>query len=584
MKKINYIIITSLLSLFIVMSSCADLSVDNLNQPDRERALANDSDLVSLMQGTNSDVFFAMTSLWGTNMNAYSDMMSTTNMVFSWWVFTDEPRRPMPNEPTFADLIVNSNYWSNFNSGVQTANTIISLIENDQQTIVVDGEDITESLLTDAYFLRGVSKAYLGMIYDQAYNIFPDTDLSSLEKVPYGEVLDSGVDDIIQAINKSQSVSGYTWSGLPTEDVWTQAEFQTIAYSIAAKAMAAKPRTFQESSSLGSAHWQEVLDYADLGIGGNQAAADMDGFIANTVGSYVFFNQFLDWHTFIVGSAGYLPPDIMIHHTLDPNYPTAYPTESGVFLDESDFNTTDPRAAYYGFTADRFAQSADRNKALFTQHYFLREWGLNNWGTTGQPLVYFLAAETDYLKTEAYLMLGDKSSAADALNNSPFGTGLTEFSPNLPAVEQGLVASNGISGGNTISASASTAEFQYALLREYAVEVSLLGGVGTQWYFMRRWDMLQIGTPTQYAIPASELEITGDSFYTFGGVANAGEPGTASGENSWKDLVSKIDSESAFFNQSASTESNLTVPYVNRNPFEKELIRGNPASDLGKVQ
>ncbi|MEX0660910.1 MAG: hypothetical protein WEA58_06540 [Balneolaceae bacterium] len=586
MKNIKHKFSILLLSLFVVMASCADLSVDNLNAPDRERALANDADLVSLIQGTSSDVFFNITDFWGVNINAYSDMMTTTNMVNSWWVFADEPRRAMPNVPTFADLVVNSAIWSDFNSGVQTANTIINIIENDGETIVVDGEDITQSTLTNAYFLRGVSKAYLGIIYDQAYDIYPDTDITSLEKVSYDVVLDAGIEDIEQAISLSQSIDGFTWSGLPTSDEWNQAEFQTIAYSLAARALAGKARTLEESTSLGAAHWQQVLDYADLGIGGDNAAAAMDGFIANTLGSYVYYNNLMDWHTYRVGESGYLPVDIMVQHLLDPNYPTAYPVEDNVFLAEEDWNPTDPRGAYYSYTSTRFAQSADRNKANFSQYNFEREWAGNNWGTTGQPLIYFLAAETDYLKTEAYLMLGDKGSAAMTLNASPFGTGVTDFSPDLPAKVDGRIAENGISGENTILATASDAEFQYALLREYAIEISLMGGIGNQWFFMRRWDMLQTGTPLQYPIPADELEITGDTPYTFGGVSNAGEPGTASGANSWKDLVSKIDTGSAFFSNSATSQSQAKAPFssVKSTSATQESNNANPTGRVGKVQ
>lgn len=588
MKNLKHKFSILLLSFVIVMGGCADLSVDNLNDPDRERALANDADLVSLMQGSGSDVFFTITDYWGVNINAYADMMTTTNMVNSWWVFTDEPRRPMPNVPTFADLVVNSAIWSDLNSGIQTANTILNIIENEGETVVVDGEDITQNMLASAYFLRGVSYAYLGMVYDQGYlvgaDFNPETDPLP-EFVGYAELIDAGVADIEQAISISQSVSGFIWSGIPTPDEWNAAEFQTIAYSLAARAMAAKARTLEESTNLGSAHWQKILDYANMGIGGDSAAAEMGGFIASTVGSFVYWNNLMDWHTARVGEPGYLPPDIMIMHALDPNYPTAYPLETNVFLEEGDWNPTDPRGAYYSYTAQRFAQSADRNKANFSQYNFEREWAANNWGQTGQPLIYFLATETEYLKTEAYLMLGDKASAAATLNASPFGTGVTDFSPNLPAVNAGRISANGISGGNTISATASDAEFQYALLREYAVEISLMGGIGNQWFFMRRWDLLQIGTPLHYPIPADELEITGDVPYTFGGVANAGDPGTASGSNSWKDLVSKIDVGSAFF--SKSTASKVIVPTTSslkKISTSHEISSSNPTGRIGKEQ
>lgn len=556
MKSIKNIFTILLLTTGLVLSSCADLTVDNLNAPDRERALAADEDLESLLSGSTADVFWTVTHLFGININAYSDMMSTTNMVYSWWVFTDEPRREMPNVPTFSDLIVNSYFWSNFNAGVQTANTIIGVIEDDNKEIIVDGENITQKMLASAYFLRGVSKSYIGMIYDQGYNIFPETDLTTLEIVSYDEILEAGLADLEEAVTLANGATAFTWDLLPTPDSWDIDEFETITYSIAARALAAKARTSSDADAM---DWQRVLDYANRAAGGDNAAADMDGFIATSVAED-YYNQMKDWHTYRVGSPGYLPPDIMVQHTLDPEYPTSYPVEAGVFLTEEDYNPTDPRSSYHGYTPERFAQSADRNKALFTQYYFLREFADNQWWQhSGYPIVYYLSAETDYIKTEAYLRLGDKVSAADVLNQSPFGSGVTDFSPDLPAKTLGYISENGLSGGNTILATASDAEFQFALLREYAVEISLMGGVGNQWFFMRRWDMLQEGTPLHYPIPANELEITDQPFYTFGGVSNAGQPGTASGANSWTDLAEKIDSGTAFFNKTQTQSQSKQV-------------------------
>jgi hypothetical protein len=40
-----------------------------------------------------------------------------------------------------------------------------------------------------------------------------------------------------------------------------------------------------------------------------------------------------------------------------------------------------------------------------------------------------------------------------------------------------------------------------------------------------------------FPVPGSELELQGMENYTFGGVNFAGQPGTASGANSWKNLA-----------------------------------------------
>ncbi|MFP8487753.1 hypothetical protein ACKGJO_01515 [Gracilimonas sp. Q87] len=553
MKNINFFkgSVLLLATLFVV-SSCADLSVENTNDPNRESALANDADLVSLLQGSTGDVFFEITNLWGSNMNAYSDQMTTTNMVFSWWVFTDEPRREMPNFPGFADLAVNSGIWSSFNAGVQTANTIIELIEVDGETIVVDEADITDKMLASAYFLRGVSKGYLGLIYDQGYDIYPDTDLSNLELVPYTTLIENGIADIVNAVSISDATPGFTWDLIPTQDSWSQAEFNTIAHSLAARILANSPRTASEADALDwSANPGGVLYFANRAVGGPDAAATMEDFTATAVGSYVFYNNLLDWHTYLLsGPAGYLPPDIKIIWTLDSNYYTEHPGDPAN-VTANEVQTNDPRIDYYGFTNDGGFISAARNADLFTNYFFLREWAENNWGGTGDPIPYYIAAETDYLRAEAHLRAGDKVTAGLILDDSPYGNGVTDITPDLPAVTLGYIPADGFSGGNDLlTAVNSDAEFQYALLREYSVEISNLGGIGIQWYFMRRWDMLQAGTPLHYPIPANELEITGITPYTFGGAANAGQDGAASGANSWKDLGAQLKANAAKFNAS----------------------------------
>jgi hypothetical protein len=61
--------------------------------------------------------------------------------------------------------------------------------------------------------------------------------------------------------------------------------------------------------------------------------------------------------------------------------------------------------------------------------------------------------------------------------------------------------------------------------------------MATNWAFMRRHDLLQPGTPTMFPVPASELEITQDQLYTFGGATNAGSEGAASGANDWRSIT-----------------------------------------------
>ena len=64
MKNITKIFYIPLLFSFILLS-CEDLEVENLNQPDAERALSQDSDLISLIDGTVTDLFSDLIGFYG---------------------------------------------------------------------------------------------------------------------------------------------------------------------------------------------------------------------------------------------------------------------------------------------------------------------------------------------------------------------------------------------------------------------------------------------------------------------------------------------------------------------------------------
>ena len=578
MNMINKLKVSTLfLAMAVVVSSCADLSVENVNDPDRERALANPSDLVSLLQGSSSDVFFEITNLWGVHMDGLSDQMTSTNRFLSFWDFADEPRLRINNRTTYADAVILNSPWSTYNAGVSTANSIIGKIEGDGDSIVLDnGTDVTQKMLAAAYFLRGVSRGYISMIYDQGYIVDYDTDLSALELVPYSDIAEAAITDLDQAKTVASGVgSGFVWDFLPTSDTWDLAQFQTIVNSMAARVLASVPRTLAEANSH---DWSRVLSYADAAVGGPDAPdAGMTDFSATSVGPYQFYNNLQDWSGFVLSDgAGYLPTDLKVLHMLDPNYPVNYP-DAPTVLDPAQSN--DQRIDYFNYDEDFGFLNPARRRSIFSNYWNLRTWCQNNCGRDGFAIVYYLAAETDYIRAEAYLRQNDKLTAATILNDSPFGNGVTELSIDLAANQLGVTNYNGLSGGNSISANDSDAAFQRALLREYSVELDLMAGMGAQWFFMRRWDMLQPGTALHYAVPGEELEITGREYYTFGGVEYANEEGTADGSNNWKNLSPKIQGKANTLQSVGTYEPRqLSIDKLGVIPFDfyaGEIPKGN---------
>jgi hypothetical protein len=332
-----------------------------------------------------------------------------------------------------------------------------------------------------------------------------------------------------------------------TEDKWSKEEFLDIANSYAARFMAGQARTPEERDQL---DWTTIGEYADAGIGGPNAQSGLTDFTASNVGSNGdYANNMADALNWLVtcgetldSCSGYNPVDVMQIHLLDPSYPTEYPAEHAGSAEATlePATSTDPRLGeYFVYTTNPGFLDQTRNSNLFSNYFSLRYYAAQDWWPSSYGVHLFTSVENDLLRAEASLMQNQTAEAADILNGSTAGDTPIELSKDLPAVQLGYMLENGYAGGHNYDGTESMAEFQWALLREYSVELELLGGVGIQWFYMRRHDLLQKGTPTMFPVPGQELEITGRDNYTFGGVDHAGEVGSAAGNNSWKQLAEK---------------------------------------------
>ncbi|QOD62279.1 RagB/SusD family nutrient uptake outer membrane protein [Polaribacter haliotis] len=491
MKKIiSYLVFSTML--FVSFTSCEDLNVENINQADRERALAEDSDVISLLDGATTNVFAHIIGFSGIYMDNLADQSTTTNAYVSFWSFANQPREQINNSPTNADLGNHvGNSWGSLNSYINSANTIITLIEIDGKQLFNEGVDVTNQKLSAAYFVKGLAQGYLSLIYDKAFIVNPDTDLSALEFSTYQEVMAASITNL----EKSVQLAGNS-ATLRLHDSYTlpNALYKQVANSFMAKITIGNARTKAEAANTDKA---KVLAYVNAGI-----TAD---FTPPTKQS-VLFNNLQDWRTFFISGQGYLPTDIKVMHFLDSNYPVDYPTDPNIILDPVQSN--DPRVDYFEYNSAFGFLRESRGRYLFTNYFNVRKFSGNNRNVEGIPLDIFTLAELQYIKAE----VSSPADAAAILDASPRGT-----------------------VGNITTPGTAT-EVEKALLYEYSVELDLNASIGTHWFYMRRNDMLQEGTPLHYPIPASELEIIGEEFYTFGGTANIGSEGTASGANSWKNF------------------------------------------------
>jgi hypothetical protein len=558
--------------LFAGCEGIADLDVPNTNDPTRD-AVQGGEDLESLLAGSTTQTFQVTVTDWGPHMDLLADQTTSTNAFRSFWDFAEEPRLALNPRTTYANPAIFADPFSNLNSGQVGANQILQITEVEGETITTgSGEDITAKLRASAFLTRGVARGYLGLIYNQGYITSPDLQLADInaaeiETNSYSELIDAAVSDLEQAISIAENNS-FTWD-LLLGNSYNTSEFEAIAHSFAARFLMAEARTRSELNNYSTERLNQIIAHADAGVG---QSGPLPSFSPASTGNE-FYNQNADWSSLLIsGPAGYLPMDVKISHLLDPSYPVEYPTTSGEILPPHE--TSDPRASYFLYTEAFGFLSAARNRSLFSNYFRLRNEGGNNWfNLDGAAVSIITGSEMQYLKAEANLLKGNKGAAAQALENSPFGSVPTELTNPLPSVrgdfsfgdafEDGEFPQNGFAAGKEISGSASMAEFVRALHTEYSVELDLMAGVGAQWYFMRRHNLLQEGTALHYPIPGEELEIIQRDFYTFGGESRAGESGTAAGSNSWRtfDQRNNINSSVGYSKDAASVER-MTAPDV----------------------
>lgn len=498
MKKIIKLSVIALLVAF-TFTGCEDLDVANENQPDAEAALANPADVLNLINGAGNSLMLRIIGFTGIYYNLMADQTSTTNAYVGFWSFADQPRLAINNSPTNANLGASvGSDWSGFNNYIFSANLVIDLIENKGATYEIGGSDLTSQMLAQAYFIKGLSQGFLGMIFDKAYIVNPDTDFGTLEFSDYNAVSAEAIANIEKSMSLANAVSGFEYfiyQGYTLD----KATFMKVANSFAAKIMISTPRSKAEAASV---DYAKVLSYANAGI-----TAD---FNPPTNGGYEFYNNMQDWSTYTLSDgAGYLPTDIKVIHMLDNSIPKDYPTDASVIL--SDANSADPRQSYFGYANAFGFLRESRGRHLFTNWKNNRFFTNNDRGTlAGLSTDIFHTEELDYIKAEATLMTQGASAAAALLNSSARFT-----------------------KGN-ITTSGTASDVEYALHYEYSVELDLGATIGTQWFFMRRHNLLQVGTPLSYPVPGTELEITGDQLYSFGGADNGAQEGTADGAGSWK--------------------------------------------------
>jgi len=489
MKSLRYILV--LLITVVSMTACEDLVVENLNDPDFDTAFSNPNDIKGVTGGLMNRWFQIVQEYDGPGLALWvtADAGTCSYGNAGMRVFGNQPRLEFDNKPSYADATITENYYNTLYSILSQSNDVLAQTINNGVTMDDGSTDLVNAV---AYFSQGVSLGYIGLLYDKAFIVTNETDLSvEIEASSYKEVIAAAVaslDKCIAVCNSGNFTVPSEW--LPGES-WTSAEFGKLASSFAARLLVYGARNKTEDNAT---DWAKVYTYAKNGIQKDFAP------LADDVKWYSTYQTYS-----IYGGWGQI--DMYIINLMDPNMPSKFP-DSGLFSDlpnngkaasvdarlESDYQylSSCPFRAergYYHFSSYRY-------KRLDT---YLKTWT--------EPMPEFYKAENDYFLAEAALRTGKLQEAADVLN-----------------------ASARVTRGKLPALPADAAQISKAIHYERMVEL-MLSGMGVQYFQMRKENLLQQGTILHFPIPGSQLDVMQMEYYTFG--ASAGVAGQDYSNGGW---------------------------------------------------
>lgn len=497
MKIKNLIKLSAFIFLLTGAYSCADLEVENLNSADRARALSTPEDVISLLNGGTNTFFTATTSFLGVNLDLQADIITSTNAANNYWGDADEPRRRINNSTTWDDKRNVEFLFNDCYSAIHAANFLFAAVNTDGLKLEEGGVDNTQKHLAAAYMLKGMAYGYLGYVYDKGYIVPFDAATPPTTLVGYNELIAEAIVNFEEAKAIYQANPGANWDYILDANLSSE-EAIKLGNSYAARFLAGAARTKAEAASQ---KWDVIRKYAQEGI--------TEDFSPTSVGA-VLYNGQHSWNTFQINPEGaaYLPVDLQVCWLMDNNYPKTYPATGilgPVTTDDMREQTDFLHTESIGWLRE------DRNRSIFSNYTFIRYQYDYQSTNDGNPMHIITAAEMDLIEAEAEYQLGNMDAAKAILDAGPRVTrgGLPELADSAPAT------------------------IERAIWYENMIELHS-SGTGIALAYMRRWDRLQEGSYLHYPVPASELEITTQPIYTFGGAGFGSEEGTADGSNAWK--------------------------------------------------
>lgn len=474
------------LVLFILLSGCTSLEVEDLNGPDFETAYSQSATIEASAASLINRWFLTTHSYNGL---ALPLLVAADAGTCSWGYTRDistEPRITYNNRASYPYSYQNSSFYMSLYSILSDANDILNILKNTE----LDFPASEKARMTAvARFVQGLCLGYLGMTYDRGFVVTEETDLTvHINVSPWKDM----INESLRSLEKAIDICNTNVFTLPSEylpgEQWNSEELGRLASSFAARILVFSARNKSDDNQT---DWARVYDYSANGIEKDFAP------LADDVLWYSIYHSYANY-------SGWTQTDMYVVNMMDPSMPSRWVDEETWFLVQNPVMSHTEGVDDRIFTDYQYLSSCpfrrDRGYYHFSCYRYKRlDQYLHTWT---EPMPEFRKVENDYLLAEAAARTGRLQEAAGIINASPRTTrgGL----PPVPATAEAVAA---------------------AIHHERMVEL-MSSGPGIQFFQMRKEDLLQAGTPLHFPIPEAQLLIMGMDYYTFGGTEGT-EEGTA---------------------------------------------------------
>ncbi len=494
----------------LVLAGCQDLTVENVNQPDRSRATQQPISTESFV-ATSFRTWWPVAGhddypSWAFSTIAHEIQSGFAD--FGQLELSAEPRDAWNNSQVNARRFVNETPWFGLYRTISAVNDALQAIDGG---LVIENANRTARAKAAAKLMQGLSHGYLGLYFDKAIVVDETVQLDTITGVPdfteYPGVIDAAIEQIDEAIataqagNFSYPAEGWFFTALNRD------QFVQLANSFAARLLVYQARTREERAAV---DWNEVVRRIDAGIKTDFAPEAQPDILWD------------DWKRLVarLRTAG-RPSDFG-----RPGYWLLGPADSSNgFVNWAatpvanrqpfQIRTKDRRiqgptgpaspGKYVGYNLNNIFQVA-RGTYRWSWYYYRRNGTELSWQTG--PQLAMSVAEMDLLKAEALIRLGRAGEAVPLINKTRTANGeLPAVTLEGPPNEPGCVPRklNGQCGS-----------LWDALRYERGIELLGMSGV-IRFFDMRGWQGLAEHSITQLPVPGRELGTLRLPEYTFGG-------------------------------------------------------------------